>query len=355
MEKQTTNTIKLGIFVTVSIALFVAAVYYIGNRQNLFGTSFRISTVFTNINGLMTGNNVRFNGINVGSVESIQIESDSTVRVYLALNEEMKNYIKTDAIANIGSDGLVGNVLVNINPGSGNSPAVANGGEIASFTRIDPNDILKTLGNTNENIAILSLNLLEITEKLNEGQGTLPMLIRDDQMAKNVQVALLNLNKTSQNVHKMTSELQTSVAAVLAGDGMLGYILKDTTFMFNLETFASRLDTQLLIKTAPLIENLDKSSKAILTASSALEKLMKTANEGEGTVATMLNDTSSAADIKKILHNVEEGTAKFDKNMEALKHNFLFRRYFKKQEKARKKAEQANNNKPTALVTSKKE
>ncbi len=353
MEKQTSNTIRLGIFVTIAISLFIAAIYYIGNRQNLFGTSFRITTVFNNINGLQTGNNVRYNGINVGSVEAIFIESDSTVRVNLALQEEMKNFIKSDATATIGSDGLVGNMLVNINPGKGGLLPVENGGEIASFTRIDPNDLLKTLGNTNENIAILSLNLLEITEKLNEGQGTLPMLIRDDQMAKNVQTALLNLNKTSQNVQEMTRQMQTSVESVLGGEGMLGYILKDTTFMYNLAQFTGRLDTQLILKTEPLIINLNQSSEAILAASTELKKVMETMNEGEGTVATMLNDTASAADIKTILHNVEEGTAKFDENMEALKHNFLFRRYFKKQEKARKKAakNQNKNEKTSQSIT----
>ena len=351
MEKQTSNNIRLGIFVTLAMTLFIAAIYYIGNRQNLFGTSFHVSTVFTNINGLQTGNNVRYNGINVGSVEKIFIESDSTVRVILALKEEMKNFIKSDATATIGSDGLVGNMLVNINPGKESLVPVEEGGEIASFTRIDPNDLLKTLGNTNENIAILSLNLLEITEKLNEGKGTLPMLIRDDQMAKNVQAALLNLNKTSRNVEGMTHQMQTSVESVLGGEGMLGHLLKDTTFMYNLTRFTARLDTQLVVKTEPFILNLEESSKAILAASTELEKVMQSINEGDGTVATMLNDSASATDIKEILKNVEKGTAKFDANMEALKHNFLFRRYFKKQEKARKKELKNKKAEVTQLIT----
>jgi len=339
MKKQSTQNIRLGIFVTVAIALFIAGIYYIGNQQNLFGTTYKISSSFSNVNGLQTGNNVRFNGISVGSVENIIIESDSTVRIMMALEEDMKNYVRSDATASIGSDGLVGNMIVNINPGAGNQPLVTNGGSIRSFSKLDPNEMLETLGSTNETIAILSLNLLKLTERLNEGQGTLPQLIRDEQMARNVQSSIRNLNQTSKNISLMSQQMQESVEGILNGKGTLGYLLKDTTLVQNLENLTTRLDSQLIVKTTPLLENLETSSIAIKEVSSELETMMETVNNGKGPVTTLLKDSTSSQDIQSIIKNVEESSVKFNENMKAMRHNFLFRRYFKKQDKARKKAE----------------
>ena len=54
------KTVKLGIFITVAILLFVTAIYFIGSKQHLFSTTFRVSGVFKNVGGLQIGNNVRF-------------------------------------------------------------------------------------------------------------------------------------------------------------------------------------------------------------------------------------------------------------------------------------------------------
>ena len=335
MAKEIKNTIRLGIFVTVAIALFTAGVYYIGNRQNLFGAKYRISTHFNNVGGLQVGNNVRYAGINVGSVADITFLNDSTLRVDMQLNDKVKNVIKKDATASIGSDGLVGNVIVNISPGGGNMPPAENGDILASFSRTDTDDILKTLGNTNENIAILAMNLLEITEKLNEGQGTLPLLIRDSIMGANVTRSLYNLRATTEQVKLTSKQLRESVDLAVQGEGMLGYLLKDTTLPHQLEGFVSRFDTMLFKEIEPIFSDLQKSSEDLATTSAQLKDAVAMLNKGDGLAHTILQDTAAASVLKIILENVNEGTDRFNENMEALKHNFFFRRYFKKLEKGK--------------------
>lgn len=337
MAKETKQNIQLGMFVLTALALFIVGVYYIGNKQNMFGATFRVSSVFNNVNGLQKGNNVRYAGINVGSVEKIVILNDSILRVDMILEEKVQPFIKKDAIANIGSDGLVGNMIVNISPGKGKMPPVEDNEIIESYTRIEAKDMLNTLGNTSENVALLSLNLLEIAENINRGKGTVATLLNDSLLALNLQGSMRNLRHSTQNINSMSRQLEETVAEVKEGEGMLGYLLKDTSFMSQLENFSSRLDTLLIGQTEPIIKDLQQSGEDIAVTSAALKTLVEEINLNEGLVGTLLKDTTLSNDLKQSMQNLNQGTERFNENMEALKHNFLFRKYFKKQEKKKKK------------------
>src|SRR4051812_38232685 len=114
MEKETQNTLKLGVFVTVCSLLLIVAVYFIGSKKNMFTPTFYVYASFSDINGLQAGDNVRFRGINIGTVKSTDVLNDSTVKVTMLFDLKMKPYIKRNAIASIGTDGLMGNKLVTI-------------------------------------------------------------------------------------------------------------------------------------------------------------------------------------------------------------------------------------------------
>ena len=94
MAKTRLENLKLGIFVVLGTALLVVAAYLIGNRQNMFGKTIPITAIFKNANGLQNGNNVRFSGINVGTVNKIEMINDTTIRVHMIIEEKMQNHIK---------------------------------------------------------------------------------------------------------------------------------------------------------------------------------------------------------------------------------------------------------------------
>ena len=70
---EISKNIKVGVFVLIGTGLLIIALYLIGTKQNLFGSTFELQAKFKNINGLMPGNNVRFTGIDVGTIKSITI------------------------------------------------------------------------------------------------------------------------------------------------------------------------------------------------------------------------------------------------------------------------------------------
>ncbi|WP_036386677.1 MlaD family protein [Muricauda sp. MAR_2010_75] len=322
MDKTTTEKIRLGVFVTLGTILLVLAAYFIGNRQNLFGNTFTINAVFKNVNGLQKGNNVRYSGIDIGTVNSIEMFNDTTIVVTMVIQEKMLQHIRKNAIASIGSDGLVGSMIVNIVPGRGAGEPIASGDQIVSYSKIGADDMLSTLNVTNENAALLTADLLEITEKLKHNKGTLGRLLNDSVMSNNLLQTSINLKKISAEANITLEKLngiitdinfENSVADVLLSDSISGQQMK--SILLNLET----------------------SSQKMASISHTLDSLSTTISKGKGTINYLATDTVLVDQLERTMQSIEEGTARFNENMEALKHNFLTRRYFRKQEKAASK------------------
>ena len=124
MKLLASQKMKTGALVLAGFILLVLAIFFIGNQKNMFDSTFKVQVKFSNVSGLQAGNFVRFTGINVGTVESIRILNDSTVNVTLALQKNVQKFIKNDAYATIGSDGLMGDKLVVIEHGSPSSPLI---------------------------------------------------------------------------------------------------------------------------------------------------------------------------------------------------------------------------------------
>lgn len=195
MQKSTGNKMKLGIFVTLSVTAFIAGIYLIGQRQQLFSNTFQISGIFKDISGLQIGNNVRFSGINVGIVDEIQQITDTTVKVSMLINEDSRKFMKKNVNAIIGSDGLMGNKLILIIPGSPGKPVLADNDNIATTQPITMDDILLKIKVSSDNAANITDNLSAITQNIREGKGTIGKLFMDSTLAENVDQALVSIKQ----------------------------------------------------------------------------------------------------------------------------------------------------------------
>ncbi|MDL2142715.1 MlaD family protein [Flavobacterium tructae] len=193
MDKQSGYTWKLGMFVAIGLLLFIMAIYFIGKQKNLFGSTFHISSRFKTVSGLEVGNNVRFSGINIGTVEEIRLINDSSVVVLMVIKDDVRKFIKTDARASIGSDGLMGDKVLTISPGIKSQKIIENNGAIASIDGIEMQDIMKSVKKSVDNVGIISDELATFSHSMNNGNGALARLVRDDKMANSVSNTLSNL------------------------------------------------------------------------------------------------------------------------------------------------------------------
>jgi phospholipid/cholesterol/gamma-HCH transport system substrate-binding protein len=197
MKKDTSKKIRLGIFISVGITVFILGIYFIGERQQLFRSTFRVSGVFKDVAGLQAGNNVRFSGINVGTVENISIVSDTSVRVEILIDESTRKFIKKDAVASIGSEGLMGNKILIISPGTGGKMEIENNDTVVTVQPINMDDVLVSLKTTIDNTSNITYDLSKITNNIQSGKGTIGRLLMDQSYAKNFDSTFVNLKEGS--------------------------------------------------------------------------------------------------------------------------------------------------------------
>jgi phospholipid/cholesterol/gamma-HCH transport system substrate-binding protein len=195
MEKSGKNEVKLGIFVTICAVLFIAGIYFVGKRQQLFSNTFKIIGIFSDISGLQVGNNVRFSGINVGIISDINQVTDSTVSVEMLIVEHTRKFMKKNAIAVIGSDGLMGNKIILIIPGAPGETALTDNDIIKTTQPVSIDDIMLKLKVTADNAANISNDLSAMTLNIREGKGTIGKLVMDSVLAQNVAQALINIKQ----------------------------------------------------------------------------------------------------------------------------------------------------------------
>ena len=256
MNKEKGFTWKLGMFVLIGLIMFIATIYFVGKQKNLFGSTFHLKTVFKTVSGLKEGNNVRFSGINVGTVNNIELVTDTSVLVTLLIKTEVRQFIKTDAAASIGSDGLMGDKVLTISPGTITNNPVKNNDLIGSKSPIEMADVMGSLKTSVDNAGIITAQLAVFTTNMNNGKGALSRLVSDETFSNSLKGTLTNLQTSTNQFAKFTTNLN---------EGNLG----------------GRLDSTMA--------------------------------------------------------NLQSGTKGLSDNMDAVKHSFLLRGYFKKQKKAEAK------------------
>lgn len=267
MNKDTGSNWKLGMFVIVGLLLFVITIYFVGKQQNLFGDTFLLKSKFKTVSGLKVGNNVRFSGINVGTISEIELINDSAVVVSLLMEEDVQKYIKKDAMASIGSDGLMGDKVMTISPGISSNETVKDNDFIKSKSPVEMEDLMKSVKTSVDNAGIITAQLAEFTYTMNNGDGTLAKLMNDKEFAN-------SLKKTLTNLEASTKEFSSFTASM---------------------------------------------------------------NNGKGILSKVVNNEQLGTKVDSTMSNLEKGSKQLTELMEAAKHNFLFRGYFNKQQKAEDK------------------
>lgn len=315
--KKKTDYVKLGIFVTVGTVLLVVALYLLGSKKNLFTSNFTLYATFRNVDGLTKGNVVRLAGINIGTVVRVMIANDTTVIVEMIIQEDNRKFIREHSQADIGSDGLMGNKLVNIQTRIADDDLVEEGDTLRSKKVVATDDMMRTLDVSNQNIAEITTDLRKMSREMVTGDNAWK-LFRDSTAMNNIRKSLINLEATSQNASQFTAELEELTRSIKSGKGIAGKLLNDPESEAQLTS---------------ALNNLQIASDSARTAIAQLNQFTEALNNENALTGTLTNDTAAANDLKQTLDNVNRGTVLLNENLKAMRENFLFRRYFRKQEK----------------------
>ncbi|WP_310993889.1 MlaD family protein [Aequorivita marina] len=316
MSKSTSQKIRVGIFVVVGTIILVGALYFIGSRQHIFSKNIQLYAVFDNVNGLQLGNNVRYSGINVGTVTNIEMIQVGKISIEMTVEEKAAYFIKKDAQASVSSDGLVGSMVVNIFPGNEQlATNVVSGDTIHTSMKVSMDDMLETLSKTNEDLSKISQQILM-------GKGTLGTLINDTILAQNIQQTLIELKNTSEGTGVAMNKINRIISKINYDESAAAVLLSDTVSANQMRTVFS---------------NLKNSSDDINDVTQKLDEYINKIKSGEGALNHLTQDEEMVKTIDTTMFNIKEAAEKLNENMEALKSNFLFRGYFRKLERQKRR------------------
>jgi len=291
---------KLGIFIFIGSTLLVIGIFMLGNKEALFKPTFIVKAYFHNIEGLRNGSPVKLSGIDAGAVQNIKVVGDtvSLIEVSMRLLKEIDHFIRVDTQAEIQTEGLVGNKYVSLKIGDSKSELVEDGGVILAKEPVSFADIIQEtqgiMGYTKE----MTKDLSEIIKRINEGEGTVGKIFTDDALY----YAATDLTKSAdKSLTSITAELNIITAQYKS----LGESVKSA--VDNINRAVVRVDT--------LLDNTTK---------------------GEGVLGSLLVQGTSAdsnfqammINFKEISEDSKTAAASLSENMEALKHNWLFKSYF---------------------------
>jgi phospholipid/cholesterol/gamma-HCH transport system substrate-binding protein len=211
MKKESIHKIKLGVFVFIGIVLLVSSIYFIGETKKLFSSTIRISAMFQNVGGLQVGNNVRFAGINVGAIDAIEIITDTSVKVDMIIDSDTRKFIKKDATATIGSDGLMGSKIMSISSGTAGNAQIENNDMIRATIPVNMDELLFKLKTTADNAALIMGDLAVITGNIRQGNGTIGKLFMDTVFAENLDKTIVNVKDGTRGFKQNMDAAQKSI------------------------------------------------------------------------------------------------------------------------------------------------
>lgn len=297
MEPNKNRKIAVALFIISGFVLFLVAIFVIGSKENLFTPTFKLRSEFETVSGLKTGASVRFNGISVGKVDNVDIRGTDKVLVTMTLEKSVQKYIKKDSKATVSSEGLVGNKVVEITSGSEQAPSVDDNEQLASIKPVEVQDIIASLKVSSDNASEITKDLSEITTKVNQGEGTLGQLVNNQSLYNNVDSTFRSFSTYSGQLNTVFGKINVTV------DNVTG--------------------------------DVEKLSGQLNKISADIGEIVRKMNSNESIVGTLLTDTTFANNLKGVMananattKNLETGSFSFAQNMEALKHNFLFKGYF---------------------------
>ncbi len=321
MEDKSVKKIRLGVFVIIASACLVLGLYFIGSKRNIFRSKIQVSGVFSNIGGLIPGNNVQFNGINVGTVSKIYAIADTAIKVEFTIDSDIIKYITSYAIASIGTDGLLGSKLVNIAPTKKGGVVLKEGDVMHTIDVIDTDRALRKLLVTNDNLNLISENLKVFSDKFNT-PNSLWHLLSDTVVAGNIRNTLVNLNSTCNHAAVITGDLSKIVRDVKAGKGTIGALLTDASLSQNIKQ---------------TIVNIESVTDSFAVISGNFKNVSEKLKNGNGAVGTLIFDTAFVRKLNMSMDNIKNGSENFNENMKALKHSWPFKKYFRNKENANPK------------------
>ena len=302
----------IGVFVIGGLSLFTIGLFMIGDRQMAFAKKITIATEFKKITGLQPGGIVRVSGAKAGAITKIvpPATPGGKFRVEFDVTDTLRPLVRMDSLASIETEGLVGGNYLGVGSGTDASPAVQPGATIAGKEPFEIAELMQQMADT---IVKVNGTIQTVNDAIAEMRVDLQRAVASGADTIDLAHTVLtdvssDLKAMAANGARLSADAAQITETIRKGEGSLGKLVNDD---------------ELYVRTT----NVAKQAEEIAAGARQVVEQAKSTLAGfqskDGPVEGM------AASLKQTMDDARKAMSAFAENMEALKHNFLVRGFFK--------------------------
>lgn len=243
--------IRVGLVILIAMVVLAAGIFLIGDRNNLFSRKNRYYIEFNNVGGLKAGNPVQLNGVDVGTVERIELPQDpkrTQIRIWISVERKFSDRIRgpqrpravvegqPPSRARIKTLGLLGDKFIEISSGSVVYPTIPPESPIPAAQPTNVDALLSSGEDVMDNVVEISASLSTILARMERGEGLLGELTSNSPSGERLKASLIG---TSESLERIANKIET-------GDGPLPRLLNDRAMAGKLASSLDRFDALLL-------------------------------------------------------------------------------------------------------------
>ncbi len=307
-EAEKSHELKVGLMILIGIIILVFAILSVGEQQGILSDRYKLRVLMSRVNGLQTGAPVRLAGVRVGSVIGVQFASDlddQKIEVILEIDKKVQQRIREDSEAHIGTLGLLGDKYIGLTIGSLDQPMLNHNDLLKSA---DPVDLEKLIDEGVEVVKSLkkaSIELTEISEKINKGDGTIALLLNDPRF-------YFDIDRLFRLVELLGKQINE-------GQGALNMLLSDSVFTQNLAHSVENVK----IVTDSLRTGQGSANRLVMdprlyndlhAAVSRMNKVIEKVDQGDGSLGQAINDKALYQDMIRVTTELDSLVKDIRKN-----------------------------------------
>lgn len=291
MNREKSMNLKVGIFVLVSIIVFLVGIFTISGDSSLFSKKYTVKTNFANTAGLLPGAYVRLSGVQIGAIKTINFPENNEskkIEVIMQVNEDGFNRITPDSVAKINTEGLLGAKYIEIKRGDQFSTKLEDGAYLEGEAPFEIQEIVDQSKELLGNVVEISDNMNNIVEAFADEES------------------LANFEATLASVKESSESFQTIIKGIETEKGTLNALVYDVQFKNNLKSSVASFN-----EIATLLGDVGKKMKKedsgadIAESLNNIREITEALNGGEGTLGALLVDPSVHDSLKGVLGEAE--------------------------------------------------
>lgn len=283
---------QVGLLTVAAIAILMAGMLWLKNIDLSKG-SLVYQVDFDKVEGMKVGDRVQVRGIRMGEVTGMTIMQES-VRTELKLEDVVD--LREDAVIILGEKGIVGEIVLEIDPGTG--PSVDEGHIFKGRTAGTIAAMTDAAGSALAEMRALTAKVTELVDE-----------VKADGM---VIETLSQANETLIKVDDMIEENHRGVGVIL--DNVVA-----TTEALRTLMDSGKLD-KMMEDTSHTMAQADTLMQSLAHSADRLDIILTELTEGEGSAAKLLNDPmlydradSTLASVKRLVDAMRRNPKRFVK------------------------------------------